>query len=67
MVPMKTNRRELHELVLEDIAREYLKVPTLETRSRRSLDLHDIPVWRLRAALEAAYQAGFQAAREHRT
>lgn len=67
MVPMKTKRQELHELILEGIAREYLRVPTLETRNSKVLDLHDVAVWRVRAALEAAYLAGFRAAREDRT
>lgn len=66
MVAVKTKRRDLYDLVLEDIAREYLRVPTLETRNSKLLDLHDVAVWRVRAALEAAYLAGFRAAREDR-
>lgn len=40
------------------IAREILGVETLETRNRDSLDFHDLPVWLIKNALEAAYLAG---------
>ena len=43
---------------LEKIARELLGIKTLETRNSDSLDFHEIAVWNLRAALEAAYKAG---------
>ncbi len=59
---MKSQRQQPIDKVLEDIAREHLRVPTLETRKSDSLDFHDLAVWQLRAALEAAYQAGFAAA-----
>ena len=45
------------------IAREILAVETLETRNSDSLDFSDQAVWTLGRALEAAYRAGFQAAR----
>jgi hypothetical protein len=48
---------------LERIAREILSLETLETRNIDSLDFSDQAVWTLRRALEAAYQAGVQAAR----
>jgi len=35
----------------------------LETRKSDSLDFHDLAVWQMRAALEAAYQAGLAAAK----
>ena len=60
---MKRQRQQPIDRVLEDIAREHLKVPTLETRRSDSLDFHDLAVWELRAALEAAYQAGLVAAK----
>ena len=47
---------------LEAIAKEVLNVPTLETRKSDSLDFHDVAVWCLKEALEAAYQAGLEAA-----
>lgn len=43
---------------IEDIAREHLGIYCLETRRSDSLDFYDVPVWGLKAALEAAYNAG---------
>lgn len=43
---------------LQDIALRYLRLPTLEIRSSDELDFSEQAVWRLRAALEAAYEAG---------
>ena len=43
---------------LEQIAKQYLNVPTLERRNTDSLDFHEVSIWSLKAALEAAYQAG---------
>ena len=45
------------------IAKEYLRIETLETRRSDSLDFHDVSVWSVRAALEAAYKAGANAER----
>ncbi len=42
----------------EKIAREILDLETLETRKSDSLDFHDMAVWEIRKALEAAYEAG---------
>ena len=39
---------------LEQIAREKLGIATLETQRSDSLDFHEVAVWQLRAALEAA-------------
>ena len=47
---------------IEKIAREILDLETLETRKSDSLDFHDMAVWTIREALEAAYNAGRQAA-----
>jgi len=44
------------------IAERVFKLTTLETRKSNRLDFHDIAVWRVREALEAAYEAGFKAA-----
>ena len=60
---MKNQRQRPIDKVIEDIAKEHLRVPTLETRKSDSLDFHDIAVWQLRAALDAAYQAGIVAAK----
>jgi len=43
---------------IEKIAREILDLETLETRRSDSLDFHDIAVWEIRKALEAAFKAG---------
>lgn len=48
---------------LEKIAREVLHLETLETRNSDSLDFHDMSVWSIKEALEAAYRAGQQAAK----
>ena len=44
--------------LLGQIASEHLLIPTLESRKSDSLDFHDLSVWALEGALEAAYQAG---------
>ncbi len=49
---------------LNRIARDTLHLETLETRMSDSLDFHDLAVWSIKAALEAAYQAGFEAAKK---
>lgn len=42
---------------LAEMAR-VLGIETLETRNSDSLDFHDLAVWTVRAALDAAYAAG---------
>ncbi len=49
---------------LEAIARTMLDIPTLETRKSDSLDFHEVSVWDLKTALEAAYEAGRKAAKQ---
>jgi len=44
--------------VLEQIAREHLDIPDLETRNSDALDFFEVAVWGVRSALEAAYRAG---------
>jgi Family of unknown function (DUF6900) len=51
---------------LEAIARRHLHVVTLETRNSDALDFHDLSIWQLRRALEAAYNAGFEAGEKAR-
>ncbi|MBE0626444.1 MAG: hypothetical protein IH606_16710 [Burkholderiales bacterium] len=43
---------------LEKIALDHLGIPTLKRRDSDSLDFHDLAVWQIRKALEAAYWAG---------
>jgi len=50
--------RSAGDKVIEDIAKQHLGLSTLEIRRSDSLDFHDLAVWQLRAALEAAYRAG---------
>ncbi len=52
--------------VLAAIAKETLHIDTLETRKSDSLDFHDVAVWSVKAALEAAYRAGLAAAKGDR-
>lgn len=54
---------ELDQL-LTDIARRHLHIETLETRHSDGLDFHDLAVWCVRAALEAAYQEGIERGRQ---
>jgi hypothetical protein len=44
--------------LLAQIAQQHLKIPTLATRRSDRLDFHDVPVWCVKDALEAAYEAG---------
>jgi hypothetical protein len=48
--------------VIEQIALEHLFIETLETQHRDRLDFHDVSVWAVKSALEAAYAAGIAAA-----
>lgn len=50
--------------IIREIAARILGIETLETRSRDRLDLHEIAVWSVRQALEAAYEAGISAGRK---
>ena len=43
---------------IELIARNVLDIETLETRKSDRLDFHEVSVWSLKEALEAAYRAG---------
>lgn len=52
--------------LLAAIAKETLHIDTLETRKSDSIDFHDVAVWSVKAALEAAYRAGLAAAKEER-
>lgn len=44
--------------ILEQLARDRLRVPTLHPRGRDQLDFYDLGVWAIRDALRAAYDAG---------
>lgn len=49
--------------LLTQIAQNKLGIETLETRHSDSLDFHDVAVWCLRDALEAAFNAGLDQGR----
>ena len=48
-------------LLLEIATKQFPSIETLETRNSDRLDFHDVAVWAIRAALEAAYAAGVAA------
>ncbi|MFN3913891.1 MAG: DUF6900 domain-containing protein [Aquabacterium sp.] len=52
------------EQLLTQIAQSKLGIETLETRRSDSLDFHDVAVWGLREALEAAFNAGLEQGRK---
>lgn len=47
---------------LEQIAAKHLHIDTLRQRNADSLDFHDLAVWSIHDALQAAYAVGAQAA-----
>jgi len=49
-------------LLLEIAAKHFHSIETLDTQNSDRLDFHDVAVWAIRAALEAAYAAGQAAA-----
>ena len=49
------------ELLFESIALDHLLIETLQTRHRDSLDFHDVSVWGVKSALQAAFDAGLHA------
>jgi hypothetical protein len=56
---MKQNK-DLNKL-LAQIAKEHLLIETLETQNSDRSDFHDVAVWAVKSALEAAYAAGIEA------
>ena len=46
------------DALILDIATTHFFVETLDTQNSDRLDFHDVAVWAMRAALEAAYEAG---------
>jgi hypothetical protein len=49
-------------LMIESIAQDHLFIETLETRHSDRLDFHDVSVWGVKEALQAAFDAGMRAA-----
>jgi len=54
------------DTLLTDIAQRHLRIETLESRRRDSLDFHEVSVLELRDALEAAYRVGIEQGRNQR-
>lgn len=44
--------------LFQQIANDYLGIETLETQNSDSLDFHEVSVWGVLGALEAAFNAG---------
>ena len=55
------------EQLLTQIAQSKLGIETLETRKSDGLDFHDVAVWCLRDALDAAFNAGVEQGRKTAT
>ena len=62
---MKQNK-DINKL-LAQIAKEHLFIETLETQHSDRLDFHDVSVWAVKSALEAAYAAGIEAGKNTST
>ena len=52
------------DALLTQIAQRILRIETLESRHRDSLDFREVSVLELRDALEAAYNAGIEQGRK---
>ena len=52
--------------IFTKIAKEKLGIETLEDRGSDGLDFHEVGVWSLKKALEAAYEAGLQAGKNRK-
>ena len=51
---------------LDHIAQTILGLETLDTRNSDRLDFHDLAVWNIKAALQAAFEAGQEAGKKTR-
>ena len=50
--------------IFTQIAQEHFRIETLETRKSDRLDFHDVAVWCVKDALEAAFEAGRKSVRK---
>ena len=59
----KTTKRmqAYQDATINEIAQRILGIDTLETRKSDSLDFHEVAIWNIKEALEAAFEAGRQA------
>lgn len=58
----KTVVRSMDEVIM-GIAKRRLRFQTLETRDNDALNFRDVCVWDLKQALEEAYKAGMESAK----
>jgi sulfate adenylyltransferase subunit 1 (EFTu-like GTPase family) len=49
------------DATVNEIAQRILDIDTLQTRNNDSLDFHEVAVWTIKEALEAAFEAGRKA------
>jgi len=56
------NKAPTPDVLFERLAKEHLFIDTLQTQHSDRLDFHDVSVWGIKAALQAAYEAGASAA-----
>jgi len=57
---------ETNKAILAEIAKKHLAIDTLDRQRSDRLDFHDLAVWSIEHALEAAFQAGLEAAQDRR-
>jgi len=57
------DQRAALESRLEEIAKTVLRIPTLRSRHSDSHDFHELGVWQIKRALQAAYDAGRETGR----
>lgn len=50
------------ELLFESIAMDHLFIETLQTQHSDRLDFHEVSVWGVKSALQAAFDAGLRTA-----
>ena len=57
-----TKRKQAYkDATVNEIAQRILRIDTLQTRKSDSLDFHEVAVWAIKEALEAAFEAGRKA------
>ena len=57
---------ESNKAILADIAKEHLSIDTLDSRKSDRLGFHDLAVWCIDQALDAAFRACLDAAEDRR-
>ncbi|ASJ23775.1 DUF6900 domain-containing protein [Laribacter hongkongensis] len=62
----KQNPKAIQDL-FEKIALDHLFIQTLETQMSDRLDFHEVSVWGVKSALQAAFEAGRMAATQSPT